>query len=221
MSNRTKRSIAVIGLGAFGSTVASGLAEFGNVVLGVDRDEQAVGNLAETLHEAVIADARDEDALREAGVGEVDLAVIAIGKNLEASIVSTLNTQRLGVPCIWVEAGSQTHRRILIKLGADRVILPEHEIGQHIAEMAHNPLIRHSVDLGNGFFVADLEVPPELEGRSLDETELFERFELRCLGLMRGTNYLGDGGDETRMETDDMLLLLGRREHLRAFGDSL
>lgn len=211
----------MIGLGAFGSTVASGLAEFGNVVLGIDHDEHAVGKLAETLHEAVIADARDEDALREAGVGDVELAVIAIGNNLEASIVSTLNTQRLGVPCIWVEAGSRTHQRILAKLGADKVIRPEHEIGQHIAEMAHNPLIRHSVGLGNGFFVVDFKVPEELEGQSLADPALLERFELRCLGLMRGTTYLEHGGEELRLETDDKLLLLGRREHLRAFGESL
>src|SRR3546814_9993431 len=96
MAERKDRSVAVIGLGTFGSTVASELAEFGNHVLGIDTDEQTVSRLADTLAEVIIADGRDEEALRQAGVGGYDVAVIAIGENPEANILCTMNVKQIG-----------------------------------------------------------------------------------------------------------------------------
>lgn len=216
----SQRSFAVIGLGIFGSTVATTLARFGNRVLGIDIDERRVGRLADDLTEAVIADARDEEALREAGVGNYDVAVVAIGENLEANILSTMNAKLVGVPVLWVKALTRTHHRILTKLGADRVVQPEQDMGQHIAQMLHNPLVRDYVSLGNGYHIVDFRVPEAVEGRRVGDLELGERFDLRCLGLMRGTTFIDCGGGETPLEADDKLLLLGRRQDLRAFGDS-
>ncbi|WP_206607904.1 potassium channel family protein [Ferruginivarius sediminum] len=130
MSEQKNRSFAVIGLGTFGTTVASELARFGNHVLGIDTVERNVSHVAEMLTEAVIADGRDEEALREAGVGNYDVAVIAIGEDLDANILCTMNVKLIGVPTVWVKAMSRTHHRILRKLGADRVIEPEQEIGR-------------------------------------------------------------------------------------------
>lgn len=124
MPKPKSRSFAVIGLGTFGTTVASELARFGNHVLGIDTIERNVSRVAETLAEAVIADGRDEQALREAGVGNYDVAVVAIGEELEANILCSMNVKLLGVPTVWVKAMSRTHHRILTKLGADRVIQP-------------------------------------------------------------------------------------------------
>src|SRR5690606_22873699 len=110
------KSVVVIGLGTFGSTVARMLAEFGNPVLGIDIDEARVARLADRLTDAVIADGRDEDALREAGVGGYNTAVVAIGENLEANILCTMNVKMLGVETVWVKALSETHHRILSKI---------------------------------------------------------------------------------------------------------
>jgi len=221
MSEQKNRSVAVIGLGTFGTTVACELARFGNHVLGIDIVERNVSQVAETLTEAVIADGRDEDALREAGVGNYDVAVVGIGEQLEANMLCTMNVKLLGVPRVWVKAISRTHHRILTKLGADRVIQPEQEIGRHIAEMLHNPLVRDYVSLGNGFHVVDFRVPESLDGNQLDEVGLDDKFELRALGLMRGSQFVSCATGETVLQTDDKLLLLGRRENLRRFGDSL
>lgn len=221
MAERKDRSVAVIGLGTFGSTVASELAEFGNHVLGIDSDEQTVGRLAGILAEVIIADGRDEEALRQAGVGGYDVALIAIGEDLEANILCTMNVKLLGVPTIWVKAMNRIHHRILAKLEVDRVILAEQEIGQHIAQMLHNPLVRDYVSLGNGFHVVDFRVPEPLDGAAIGKLKLSERFAIRCLGLMRGSEYLSCESGETALRANDKLLLLGRRQDLRRFGDSL
>lgn len=218
---KKNRNFAVIGLGTFGTTVASELARFGNHVLGIDRDERNVARVSETLAEAVIADGRDEQALREVGMGNYDVAVVAIGEELEANILCTMNVKFIGVPTVWVKAVSRTHHRILTKLGADRIIQPEQEVGRHIAQMLHNPLVRDYVSLGNGFHVVDFRVPGSLDGKRVDAVGLSDKFELRALGLMRGGEFFSCESGTTDLRTDDKLLLLGRRENLRRFGDSL
>lgn len=221
MSEQKNHSFAVIGLGTFGTTVASELARFGNHVLGIDTVERNVSRVAESLSEAVIADGRDEQALREAGVGNYDVAVVAIGEDLEANILCTMNVKLIGVPTVWVKAMSRTHHRILTKLGADRVIQPEQEIGRHIAQMLHNPLVRDYVSLGNGFHVVDFQVPESLDGKRVDAVGLADDFQLRALGLMRGSEFVSCESGSTELHTDDKLLLLGRRENLRRFADGL
>lgn len=210
----------VIGLGTFGSTVALELARAGEHVLGIDRHERHVARVADELAEAIIADARDEDALREAGVGSYGTVVIGIGEDLEASMLATMNARLLGVKQVWVKAKTRTHHRILVKLGADRVILPEQEIGRHVAQVLHNPQVRDYVSLGNGFHVVEYVAPETLDGRTLASLKLAE-FDLRALGLMRGTEFVGCAAPETLLKTDDKLLLLGRRLEFRRFGEFL
>ncbi|MCB1742628.1 MAG: TrkA family potassium uptake protein [Gammaproteobacteria bacterium] len=215
------RAFAVIGLGSFGSTVAVELARLGNRVIGIDCDELPVSQLADLLSDAVIADGRDERALKELDLGRYDAVLIAIGNDLEASIVSTMNVKMLGVEQIWVKAVSRTHHRILSKIGADRVVEPEREFGMHVAQMLHNPSVYDYVSLGNGFNVVNFEVPKQLDGRSLGELGLGGIDELRCLGLMRGSEYLPPERADTILREHDRLLLLGRRQALRQFSDKV
>lgn len=215
------RSFAVIGLGTFGGTVASELARFGNYVLGIDAAERPVADHADLLAEAIIADGRDEAALREAGLGKFDVAIVAIGEDLEANIVCTMNLKVLGVKTVWAKSLSRTHYRILTKLGADRVIQPEQEVGRHIAQMLHNPAVRDYVGLGNGFIVVHVCVRESVAGKSLGALDLDTRHDLRCLGVMRGPKFLAPDDTELVLEADDHLLVLGRRVDLRRFGDAL
>jgi len=151
------RSFAVIGLGTFGSTVARELARFDNEVIGVDSNEKLVASHAQDLTQALILDAREDGALREAGLETVDVGIVAIGTDMEASILSVINLKTLGVETIWAKATSKNHHRILSKIGVDRVIHPEKEVGQHIAQVLHNPLVRDYVSLGNGQHVVPLD----------------------------------------------------------------
>ncbi|MDT8437558.1 MAG: TrkA family potassium uptake protein [Wenzhouxiangellaceae bacterium] len=220
MSNH-KRNFVVLGLGTFGRTIATDLAGYGNHVLAIDSHEENVNAVIDQVAEAVIADSRDEEALRQAGVGDYDVAVVAIGHDLEASVLCTMNVRLLGVKTIWAKALSRTHHRILNKLGADRVIHPEQEVGQHVAQMLHNPLVRDYLSLGNGYYIVDLRVPEKLHGESVDKLALNKHPDLRCMGIMRGTQHLDPDAGGTPLEADDKLLLLGKRDQLRDFSDAL
>ena len=221
MAKHTSRTLGVIGLGNFGSTVATELQRFGNHVIGVDIDEGRVARHAETLSQAMILDARDDVALREGGLADCAIGVVAMGSDLEASILAAINLKLIGVPVVWAKATTKTHHRILSKLGVDRIIHPEVEVGQHIAQVLHNPLVRDYVSLGNGYHVVNFRIPESLEGKSLSNLKHRSDFDLRCIGVMRGTEFLGQDGSDCALERDDLLLLLGQRKNLRDFAGSL
>jgi trk system potassium uptake protein TrkA len=221
MKNKSGRTFGVVGLGNFGSTVANELQRFGNYVMGTDISEARVMNHAETLSQVMILDARDDAALREAGFGECEVAVVAIGADLEASILAAINLKLIGVPVVWAKATTRTHHRILSKLGVDRIVHPEVEVGQHIAQVLHNPLVRDYVSLGNGYHVVNFRIPESLEGKRLTDLSHGKEFNLRCIGVMRGTEFVGQDGEGCELQRHDLLLLLGRRKDLRSFASSL
>ena len=165
--------------------------------------------------------ALSDAALREAGLGDCSMALVAMGSDLESSILSAINLKLLGVETIWAKAKTKTHHRILSKLGVDRVIHPEVEVGQHIAQVIHNPLVRDYVSLGNGYHVVNFRIPEALEGKSLETLSYGKKFDLRCLGVMRGTEYIGRDGLDCTLQRDDLLILLGQRTDLRSFAASL
>ena len=144
-----------------------------------------------------------------------------MGDDLEASIVAVMNLKLIGVPTVWAKARTKTHHRILLKLGVDRVIQPEAEVGQHIAQVMHNPLVRDYVSLGNGYHVVNFRIPESLEGRKLSELPHTKDYDLRCVGVMRGTEFVGQDGSGCTLQRDDLLLLLGQRKDLRDFAASL
>ena len=157
----------------------------------------------------------------EAGVANCDVAVVAIGEDMEANIICTMHLKMLGVPCIWAKALTKIHHRILSKLGVDRVIEPEQEIGKHVAQKLHNPLIRDYLSLGNGFYIVDIRVPERHKGHTIKALNLAEEENLRCLGIMRGIEFITCESDGVELESDDKLLLLGGRQDLRVFGERL
>ncbi len=219
--SRQSRSFAVIGLGTFGGTLAQDLQRFGNEVIGIDIDERFVAPHVEKLGQALILDARDDGALKEAGVDAVDVGVVAIGTDIEASVLTAINLKTLGVETIWAKAASKNHHRILARLGVDRVIHPEREVGQHVAQVLNNPLVRDYVSLGNGQHVVNFRVPEALEGRSLSDLSYRADHDLRCIGVLRGTEYVGHDAESCQLEKDDLLLLLGSRQNLRDFANTL
>ncbi|MEX6506225.1 TrkA family potassium uptake protein [Jiella sp. M17.18] len=210
------RSFAVIGLGSFGSTVATALAASGDDVVGIDIDENQVRRHADELTHALILDGRDEDALQEAGLGDHDVVLVAIGEDLEASVICTMNLKLIGAKCIWVKAFSKTHHRILSRLGADRVIEPERDTGLHIAETLHSPFVSDFMSLGNGFHVVNIVVDEEIAGKRIADLGRLDCESLRILGTMRGGRYF-DCSENIELEENDRILLLGRRGDLRSF----
>jgi trk system potassium uptake protein len=215
------RTFAVIGLGTFGSTVATELERLGKQVLGIDRSEERISAVADKLSHAIIADARDERALADAGLADYDVGVVAIGEDLESSILCTMTLKTMGVKTIWVKALGKTHARILERLGADRIIEPECEIGTHVAQSLNTPYVLDYIKMAGDFFVVKVLVPDEVSGRNIQDFRLGEEYDVRFLGVMRETIFLpGEGGDLV-LQSGDQMLLMGRQEELRRLGRPL
>jgi trk system potassium uptake protein TrkA len=218
---QNRRSFAVIGLGNFGGTVAMELARYDKYVIGIDQSEKVVSNFADHLSQALILDSRDENALREAGVGECDAALISMGEDLESSVLTAMNLKMIGVETVWAKAISRAHHRILSKLGVDRVFHPEEEIGRHAAAVLNNPFVRDYVSLGNGSHVFYFQAPEEMDGRAKSDIRMFETHEVRCLGVMRGTEFLCDAAGDCVLAKGDRLILLATRANFGAFADTI
>ncbi len=210
-------TVSVIGLGTFGATVARSLASLGHHVIGIDADEQRVNELADDLAQCVIADARDERALRDAGVDQCDAVLIAMGEDLEANIVGAMNARVLGVSQVWVKSRSRVHRRILMKIGVDHVVNPEQDMGHRIAQTMHNPFVTDYMTASGNLTVVSLNAPGGMVGLHLDKA--MKSADLECLGIVR-SGKLHRNGTNPVIETDDVLLLLGRRSELQKFGES-
>ena len=211
--------VAVIGLGTFGATIATDLASFGHHVIGIDLLERRVSDLAEELSQAVIADARDERALRDAGVDQCDAAVIAMGSDLEASLLAAVNARAVGVKQIWAKSRARTQRQILNAIGVDHVVNPERDMAHRVAQTIHNPFVADYMIAADGLSVVSLDTPESLVGRELKSVRFEEKYSISCLGLLRDGDLFRFHADPV-IETGDVLLLLGRRPDLQRFGEA-
>lgn len=209
-----RRTYAVIGLGRFGSAVATTLAEMGEEVIGIDSDEERVRQLADVTSQAVQLEATDIKALREVGVQDVDTAVISIGENIEASLLVVMQVKELGVETVIAKAVTELHGRILQKLGVSRVIYPEREMAQRVAHSLVVPNVLDYIELSKDFSIIELPAPRGFVGKSLKELELRPRFGLTLIAIKRKTGT-GDGvvtivsppADERILEGDVVDLL--------------
>ena len=155
----TRRSFAVIGLGRFGSAMSQTLVELGQDVIGIDSDEDRVRKLADMVLQAAQLDATDLRALKEAGVQDVDVAVISIGENIEASLLVVMQVMELGVPEIIAKAVTPLHGRILQKLGVKRVIYPERDMAIRVAHSLVVPNSLDYIELSRDFSIVELPAP--------------------------------------------------------------
>ncbi len=179
------KSYVVIGLGRFGERMAEKLYECGEEVLAVDLDEQTVDRIADRVTRAVAADARDRDVLERLGVGNFDRAVVAVGSDLAASALITMNLKALGVPCIVCKAHDDTYREILEKLGADRVIIPGWEAADKLAlGMTHAGVMEY-IELSDEYGIVEMEPIDEWIGKSIRGLELRSRYGANVIALRR------------------------------------
>ena len=221
ISSAKTGTYAVIGLGTFGATVAKNLSRFGNHVIGIDSDDRRVSAIVDDIGQGLIIDAREDGALREAGIEDVDAALVAMGSDIEASLLSVINLKTLGIKTVWAKATSKNHHRILSKLGVVRVIHPEKEVGEQVAQMMHNPLVRDFMSLGTGQYVVNFRVPERFDGAPLSKLGKIAENDLRCVGVLRGTEFLSHDGTDSVLKEDATILLLGSRGDLRAFAGAL
>jgi trk system potassium uptake protein len=211
------RQFGVIGLGRFGRSVCSTLHKMGYEVLGVDVDEK---NVAEVLTEKIVAhamqlDSREPSALRESGILELDTVVVAIGSFLEESIVTTLNVKEGGVRYVIAKASSETHGKLLERVGADRVVYPEREAGHLLALKLTKPGILDRFELDPDNSIVEIMVPAEFVGKTLEELQLRRRYGLNVLAVGKPDHFDINPRPSVRLASGSMMVVLGDNQEIQ------
>lgn len=209
-----KQTFCVIGLGVFGSTIALELSRLGLEVLGIDLNPERVNDIADRISQAVVADARDEKVLRELGVHECNIVVVAIGEDIEANILATLAVKNMPKPRVWAKALNHNHHRILEKLGTDHIIHPEHEMGLRVANTLMYPNVMDYISLGHDQFVVEIHVSERLAGKPLSALHLPEHG-VRCMLVKHRTEVMAPPPADYLFYVDDQVVLLGTLRNLR------
>jgi trk system potassium uptake protein TrkA len=214
-----KQSVLVIGLGRFGSSAARELMRLGHDVLAIDHDERSVNDIASDVTHAVQADASDVDALKAVGAGDFDHAIVAITSAAEPSIFATMALKQLGVRNVVAKAGTLLHGSILERVGADRVVYPEREMGARVAHLFAYPNVLDYLDVAPGFGLVMLRPPEAFIGRSIGELELPQKLQLSPIALRRGERVVVNPHRDDRIEPGDQLILIGRDAGLARLPD--
>lgn len=209
------KSYVVIGLGRFGTRIAAKLYELGEDVLAIDTNEAVINDIADNVSKAVIADAKDIDVLKGLGVQSCDCAIVAIGSDLAASVLVTMNLKNLGIPQIICKTYDETHSEILRKLGADKVIIPEHIMADKTARILSAPNILEHIELSEDYGISELSAPKTWVGHSLRELNIRAKFGVFIIGVrINGQTKISPDADHI-IEKDSVLILLGDYDSLK------
>ena len=205
-----KHSVLVIGLGRFGTSAVRELMRLGHEVLAVDHDESMVNDIAPEVTHAVQLDASDLDALKAIGAGDFDHAIVAISSAAEPSIFATMALKQLGVGNVVAKAGTPLHGAILERVGADRVVYPEREMGARVAHLFAYPNVLDYLDVAPGFGLVMLRPPESYMGRTVGELELAQKLQLSPIALRRGERVIVNPHRDEKIAPGDQLILIGR-----------
>jgi trk system potassium uptake protein TrkA len=175
-------NVVVVGLGRFGGQVAASLVNLGHEVLGIDSDPHIVQDWSDRLTQVVEADATDTEALRQLAVQDFARAVVGIGTNLEASVLTVLTLNEIGIPEIWAKATSVKHGKILSSVGARHVIYPEAEMGERVAHLITGQMLDY-IEFDDGFAIAKVRAPGEAVGRTLADVGLRSKWGVTVVGV--------------------------------------
>lgn len=211
------KSFAVIGLGQFGMTLAKELASADYDVLAVDDKDENIQEIAESVTYAVRADVREPGILKSLGVQNVDVAIIAVAENMEASITATMQAKDLGVSLVLAKALNSLHGRILEKIGADQVIYPERSMGLRVARNLTSEGFEDVFELSADFSMAEFRAPAEWVGKSLAELKIREKYRVNVVAVKHGDTVNVNLNPARKLETGCILVAVGRNEDLDYF----
>lgn len=204
------KSYVVIGLGRFGTSVARELARLGNEVLVIDSDEEAVEEVSGDVTHAMIADATDEAVLHSIGVRNFDCVVVAIGGSLEKSVLATIMLKDLGAKQIVCKAQGGIHKRVLEQIGADRVIVPEHDMGRRLAQTLNNPNVLDYVEISEDCCVIDLTPPESWTGKSLLDVDVRRLYDILVVAVRKKDgSFISLPSAGYVIEPQDVLVVVG------------
>ncbi len=212
-----KKQYVVFGIGRFGTALCKALSEMGHEVLAVDANEEHIRTITPYVTQALQLNATDEDAMQTIGVRNFDAAVVSIGDNLRDSILVTLLCKEMGAKYLLAKASDELHAKMLTKMGADRVVFPERDMGIRVAKSLVSPRVIDLINLTGDYTMSDIQTPASWVGRTIREIDIRRRFNVNVLGVHRGDEMLMTPTADIKILKGDDLLVIGHRgdvEHI-------
>ncbi|HDK7176889.1 TPA: TrkA family potassium uptake protein [Clostridium botulinum] len=209
-----RKQFVVIGLGRFGTSVAKTLYTLGNDVLAIDSSEDIVQSIADSVTHSVQIDATDENSLRSLGIRNFDVAVITIGSDIQASTMATLLVKEMGVKYIIAKANTEIHAKVLYKIGADRVVFPERDMGVRVAHNLVSTNILDYIELSPNYSIAEIVTPKPWHGKTLNELNIRANYGINVVALKRGEEINVSPVAEDTIDSGDIIVAIGSEEDL-------
>jgi trk system potassium uptake protein TrkA len=204
-----KKQYAIIGLGRFGRSVALTLSSLGHDVLAIDTSEQAVQAIAKEVTHSVQADARDETVLKALGIRNLDVAVVAIGHDVEANILITVMLKEMGLKYVVVKAQNSLHGKVLERVGADKIVYPEKDMGIRVAHNLVSSNVMDYIELNPEYSIMEIIIPTAFVNKTLGELNLRAKYGLSVLAIRTMDKIIVAPGADATMKEKDVLIILG------------
>jgi trk system potassium uptake protein len=208
------RECAVIGLGRFGSSLARRLEALGQAVLGIEIDPGRAKEIADKITEVAILDATDPEALQQVDITSFKMVVVAIEEDFEANALITSSLKNMGISHVICQAGSPRHREILLRIGADRVVIPKEESGIQLAEELSTPGMLYRLPLSPDFSLIEIQAPAGIITKTV---KACEPYEISILLILRGENLLITPDEDVKIQQGDVLVIVGEQQRLIEF----
>lgn len=203
------KSYMVIGMGRFGMEVSRQLTALGCEVLAVDVSSDLIQQISADVTHAVVADARDKEVLRALGAKDFDCAVVAIGGSLANSVLATMNVKELGIPKVVCKAHDDTHRQVLLKLGADQVVIPEQENAGRLARSLSSHNVLEYIELSEDYGIIEVPAPKSRQGKTLRDLNVRARLGVNIIAIKRGDKIDVSPSANYAIESKDVMVVLG------------
>lgn len=210
------KQFAVVGLGRFGLSVCQELAEAGAQVLAVDVNEDKVKAATQFVTQVIVANCTLEDTVAELKLSDYDMVMVSIGEDVNASILTTLVMKESGVKSVWVKASDKFHSKILQKIGADHIIMPERDMGVRVARKMLDKRVLEFQELGSNLAMTEVVIGSRLMGKTLGQLSLCQNEDIQILGFKRGPEIIKTPELDKVMEIGDMLIVAGVKDVLMA-----
>lgn len=213
------KQYAVIGLGRFGTSVARRLHEAGHEVLGIDANEERVEDAELFVTHAVVADTTDEKALTSIGIRNFDCVIVAIGNDMQSSILTVSLLKELGVKKVIAKALEKRHGHVLDKVGADWIIYPERDMGERVANQLLSPNMLNYIELSKEYNIEEIIIPSTMAEKSLRELDIRAKYNVSAISIVREGDIIISPSPDQLIHKGDLLVLIGNREDLAEFSN--
>lgn len=214
-----KKNFGIIGLGKFGTSAALTLAQEGKHVLAIDKDEARISSIKDYITWARQADSTDKDALVEAGIQNCDVVIVAIGEDIDASVLATLNLKELGVEYVVAKASTEQHGKILSKIGADRVVYPEGDTGKRLAWQLMSSDVLEFIELSPLYAIKEVSVPKQFISKAIKQLHVGTKFGVLVLAIQRGADRLIVPSTDLKFHAEDKITIVGKTEDIKHFSE--